>query len=245
MCIYIDMLYIYIYIYIYICIYLCVYIYNVCTYVCALNTDMSTSIFKLCVNVCVLLRMYSGVVRSVPDVGLHSVCSGSYYACALVIGGQQGEVPDAVRCWGESETVAGVHAALGGRSLTQVACGAFAVCAILADSGQVRRPSPSPPLPPALRCDGMCPRGARMCQPFLAIRALGPGAVGAVLTGALCVVSVRLRVRVRVRQLEPAKGLARRCRYVYKDACALALAVSRRPGTLGGGWMLPLCGCGR
>ena len=99
--------------------------------------------------------VFHDIVNSVPDLGLHSVCSGSYYTCGLVIGGQPGQVADSVQCWGESEIVAAVYAAVGGRPLQQLACGDFAVCAILGDSGQVPRPFDPDPL-----CDVICPRRA-------------------------------------------------------------------------------------
>jgi hypothetical protein len=103
--------------------------------------------------------IFYDIVNSVPDLGLHSVCSGSYYACGLVIGGQPGQVADSVQCWGESETVAAVHAAVGGRPLQQLACGDFAACAILGDSGQVPHP-----FAPGLLCDVVCPRRATHAQ---------------------------------------------------------------------------------
>ena len=74
-------------------------------------------------------------ITDAPHVALRSVCSGSFYSCGLIASPHDNH--DQVLCWGESETVRAVHAGADGRRLLEVACGRFALCAVLADTLKV------------------------------------------------------------------------------------------------------------
>jgi hypothetical protein len=77
-------------------------------------------------------------ISMVPDAGLHSLCSGSYFSCAIVTDGQGRHDEGTAVCWGESEIVAAVEHGSKGRRLRELACGSFAVCGLVAASGLVR-----------------------------------------------------------------------------------------------------------
>lgn len=79
-------------------------------------------------------------ISNIPDAGLHSVCSGAYYTCAIVADGQARRDEGAALCWGESEIVRAVERGSKSRRLLEIACGNFAVCGLVQESGVVRIP---------------------------------------------------------------------------------------------------------
>ena len=78
-----------------------------------------------------------GQISTTPEGGLHSVCAGSYYTCALIAEGQGRLDEGSALCWGESEMVRTVEQRSQGRRLRQLACGDFAVCVVIAETGLV------------------------------------------------------------------------------------------------------------
>ena len=76
-----------------------------------------------------------GISSGAPKVSLQNLCSGSYYACGIVARGQGRDDEGQIVCWGESETVRAIAQEAAGRRLQELACGMYAVCAVLENSG--------------------------------------------------------------------------------------------------------------
>ena len=73
-------------------------------------------------------------ISRTPNIALQSICSGSYYSCGVRLGAEADDDTGRVVCWGESEFVQAVMEGAKGRRVEELACGHFAVCAVLAES---------------------------------------------------------------------------------------------------------------
>ena len=73
-------------------------------------------------------------ISRTPNIALQSICSGSYYSCGVRLGEEADDDTGRVVCWGESEFVQSVMEGAKGRRVEELACGQFAVCAVLAES---------------------------------------------------------------------------------------------------------------